>query len=129
MVSRPPTARAQRPPLGRLPAALGGTPHSERPRQASLTSASAAAAGFARALPCAATPDMPGPSLAVPVAARAVPGRIGVPAGLLSRRRRGLFRLRLGLLRYRLLRLRRLRLELHLRPERLGLRFLGPLRF
>src|SRR3954469_23889887 len=76
----------------------------------SRTSGSAAAAGLARALPCAAMPDMPGPSVAVPVAAQAVVGRVGIPAGLLSRRRRGLFRLRPALLRLRLARLHRLRL-------------------
>src|SRR3954452_18233680 len=74
----------------------------------SRTSGSAAAAGFARA----ATPEMPRPSRPVPVAARPAPGRMGLPAGLLSRRRRGLFRLRPGLLRLGLLRLLRLRLEL-----------------
>src|SRR5687767_10075241 len=99
----------------------------------SVTSASAAAAGFARALLWAAAPDMPGPGVPVPVAAPALPGRVGVPAGHLSRRR-GLLRLEPARFRRRLLRLLAHRLGLLVRRERLrllrlglGRRLLGPL--
>src|SRR3954462_14900729 len=89
------------------------------------SSGSVPAAGFARALRCAATPDVAGPGVPVPVAAQAVPCRIRVPAGLLSARRRAPPRLEPLRSRRKGLRLFALWLG-HLRRERFRLLHLGP---